>query len=436
MTPAEVIARKRDGQALSGEQIHAFIEGFTAGLVADYQMSALAMAIFIRGLEEEETAALTAAMLASGTQLRWPDGPPVVDKHSTGGIGDKVSLVLAPLLACCGLRVPMISGRGLGPTGGTLDKLESIPGFRTELSLAEIQAITNNVGCVIAGASEDIAPADRKLYGLRDVTATVASIPLITSSIMSKKLAEGLDCLVLDVKCGSGAFMKTPEAARQLARSLVDIGQKMNVATSAFLTEMDQPLGHMIGNAVEVNEAIETLEGGGPSDLVKLTLELAAELCVAAGVEQDSATAKQSLATHLRSGRARERFAKMVAAQGGDLDAPRPIAPASVFKADRAGYVHIKDAEQFGWAIIELGGGRRLKTDSIDPSVGLEMLVRNGDTVESGEPLVRIFPRGDSAETVRSHLRAAIQIQDERPTERPLILEPITAAQTGSEDSA
>ncbi len=426
VNPSQIIGKKRDGQALSAEEIAGFVNGFTSGAVADYQMSALAMAIYIRGMSAEETAALTAAMLDSGSRLQWPDArPPVVDKHSTGGIGDKTSLILAPLLACCDLWVPMISGRGLGPTGGTLDKLESIPGFRTDFPREEIRRITRQVGCIITGAAADIAPADKQLYALRDVTATVASIPLITSSIMSKKLSEGLDALVLDVKFGSGAFMKTLDAARELADSLVAVGSRMTVRTTALLTDMNQPLGRMIGNSVEVNEAIATLEGGGPDDLRDLTLVLGAELLVATGRAENTETATAVLADHLDSGRAHEKFREMAVAQGGDPDAPRPVAPKCAVIATRSGYVAAVDAEQFGNTVIQLGGGRRIKSDTIDPSIGLEMLVRTGDRVEAGQPLLHIFAKHDAAAAVSAKLTAAIEISDAPPLSLPLIAERI-----------
>src|SRR5262245_22400391 len=279
MNPAVLIAKKRDGRELARNEIVYLVHGFTRGTIPEYQMAAFAMAVFLQGMTTDETAALTDAMLQSGVWLVWPQRDrPIVDKHSTGGIGDKTSLVLAPLLACCGLAVPMISGRGLGATGGTLDKLEAIPGFRTDLSPAEIQATVERVGCAITGASAEIVPADRKLYALRDVTATVPSIPLITASIMSKKLAESLDALVLDVKFGSGAFMKTLADARRLAQSLVATGKRMGVRTTALLTDMNQPLGRMAGNLVEVHEVIACLKGEGPADLWELTRELAAEL--------------------------------------------------------------------------------------------------------------------------------------------------------------
>ena len=286
MLPASIIAAKRDQRELTDDEIAFFIRGFAIGEIPDYQMSALAMAIFLNGMTPREVATLTAEMLGSGTRLTWPDdGVPRVDKHSTGGIGDKTSLILAPLLAECGVQVPMLSGRGLGATGGTLDKLEAIPGFRTNLSLDEITMLTQSVGCVITGASAELAPADQKLYALRDVTATVPSIPLITGSIMSKKLAEALNALVLDVKFGSGAFMKTREQATQLAQSLVVTGQRMGVTTTALLTDMNQPLGRMCGNAVEVLECLDVLNGGGPDEVRTLTIELCAEVLVSARIE-------------------------------------------------------------------------------------------------------------------------------------------------------
>ena len=342
-----------------------------SGDVPDYQMSAWAMAVFLRGMTVAEIAALTEHMLHSGATFKWPAGEaPKVDKHSTGGIGDKVSLPLAPLLACCDLQVPMISGRGLGATGGTLDKLEAIPGFRTNLSTAEMQAVTRKVGCVISGATADLVPADRKLYALRDVTGTVPSIPLITASIMSKKLAEGLDALVLDVKYGSGAFMKTLELARALARSMVDTGKRMGVPTAALLTDMNQPLGRMAGNANEVNESVDCLLGKGPADLTDVTLELGAELLVLTKSVVTTAAARRRLEGLIASGAALEKFREMVAAQGGNLDAPRPVAPAQDVASPRAGYVTAIDTEDIGIVIIELGGGRKKLGDKLDLSVG------------------------------------------------------------------
>jgi pyrimidine-nucleoside phosphorylase len=389
-------------------------------------MSAWAMAVYLRGMTVAETAALTEHMLHSGVTFQWPDGEfPKVDKHSTGGIGDKVSLPLAPLLACCDLAVPMISGRGLGATGGTLDKLESIPGFRTNLSTEDMQLVCRRVGCVISGATADLVPADRKLYALRDVTGTVPSIPLITASIMSKKLAEGLDALVLDVKHGSGAFMKTLDQARELARSMVDTGRRMGVPTTALVTDMNQPLGRMAGNAVEVNESIDALRGEGPSDLIEVTMELGAELLVLAARETTQSAARARLRQALDSGAGLKKFREMVAAQGGDLDGPRPVAAAQEILAPRPGFVSAIETEQFGRAIIELGGGRKQLGDKLDLSVGLEMLVRLGDQVEIGQPLVRVFARPDAARRVRGDLLAAISIGDNRLDPPPLVVERI-----------
>jgi pyrimidine-nucleoside phosphorylase len=411
MLPASLIAAKRDHRELSDEEIAFFIQGFATGTIPDYQMSAMAMAIYLNGMTPREIATLTSEMLRSGTQLAWPkDGIPRVDKHSTGGIGDKTSLILAPLLAECGLQNPMLSGRGLGATGGTLDKLEAIPGFRTNLSLDEITRLTQSAGCVITGASAELAPADRKLYALRDVTATVPSIPLITGSIMSKKLAESLDALVLDVKFGSGAFMKTREQATLLAHSLVNTGERMGVRTTALLTDMNQPLGRMCGNAVEVLESIDVLKGGGPADVRLLTLELCADLLVSTGVEKTQKGAVKRCAGLLNDGSAFERYCRMVRAQGGDPDAKLRVAKATDLVADTDGVVSAMDTEALGLVIISLGGGRRKMGDPIDHSVGLEMLVRIGDRVSRGTPLVKIF--SEQPEAVMPSLRAAIRISE------------------------
>src|SRR5262245_12548980 len=311
MNPVALISKKRDGGRLAAEEIVQFMEGFVRGDVPEYQMSALAMAIYFLGMDAAETAALVDVMLRSGATLTWPAGSgTMVDKHSTGGVGDKTSLIIAPLLACCGLKNPMISGRGLGATGGTLDKLESIPGFRTNLTTEEVYKVVDKVGCVITGATADLVPADRKLYALRDVSGTVPSIPLICASIMSKKLAENLDALVLDVKWGSGAFMRKQNDARTLAQAMVDTGVKMGVKTTALLTDMNQPHGRMAGNAVEINESVATLEGKGPNDLVGLCVALAAELLVSAGVEQSPVAAGDRLLGLIRSGAALEKSAK------------------------------------------------------------------------------------------------------------------------------
>lgn len=450
MNPVSTIARKRDGEELSAKEIGSFVAGYVSGEIPDYQMSALAMAIYLRGMTADETGALTEHMLGSGATFVWPGGgPPKVDKHSTGGIGDKVSLPLAAMLACCDFDVPMISGRGLGSTGGTLDKLDAIPGFRTDLSMEEMREVINRVGCAISGATPDLVPADRKLYALRDVTATVPSIPLITASIMSKKLAEGLDALVLDVKFGSGAFMKTVDRARALAESLVSAGKRMGVATTALLTDMNQPLGRMVGNAVEVNEAVAALEGDGPLDLIEVTLALGSELLVSADKatppavargdkspppnqdgDRGGSTSAIDIARHqlqetISSGAARERFARMVAAQGGNLDAGLTVAPASEVLSARSGYLAKIDAERMGEAVIAMRGGRQQLGDPLDYSTGFEMLARLGDQVDAGQPLVRVYARADVAEAGREKLRASIHLSDEPPRQGPLLLDRI-----------
>lgn len=526
MNPVQIIARKRDGRELTREEIAHFIQGFSAGRIPNYQMSALAMAIYLKGMTFAETAALTEELLASGTKLSWSlagtlsqadiDAMPrlertrraevsgkervatgaitledeeeelsqldardtvdlgedcgssgtvfldgtsnpvaqktggrdtvdlelcvtpavpvktargaVVDKHSTGGLGDMTSLILAPLLACCGLRVPMISGRGLGATGGTLDKLESIPGFRTDLNLAEIRSITEQVGCVITGPTAELAPADRKLYALRDVTATVASIPLMTASILSRKLAEGLDALVLDVKWGSSAFTKTLPNARKLAESLVETGRLTGVNVVALLTNMDQPLGQMIGNTLEVDEVLKVLAGGTSADLWTVTRDLGAELLVATGGAPNHDAARAILSDHITSGRAALKFREMVTAQGGNLDLPRPRTGFQFeIRAIRSGYVGKMNAETLGLTLVELGGGRRVLADTVDHAVGLEMLVRMGDRVETGQPLVRVHCHKRQADSVKLLLSAAIPIRPQ-PVEAPvLVAERITA---------
>ncbi|HID20920.1 MAG TPA: thymidine phosphorylase, partial [Planctomycetaceae bacterium] len=375
VSPSLIIERKRDGLELTRDEIKAFVSGYTVGRIADSQMAALAMAVYLRGMSFCETRWLTEAMLDSGRRLEWSGDRPVVDKHSTGGVGDNVSLVLVPLLACCGVRVPMISGRGLGLTGGTLDKLESIPGFRTELSLPEIQRLTDQVGCVITGATKELVPADRKLHALRDVTGTVGSVPLITASILSKKLAEGLDTLVLDVKCGRGAFMKTLDEAKTLTRSLVAVGGCTGVRTVALVTDMTQPLGRCVGNAIEVEEAIRTLQGRGPHDLWEVVSALGTELLVSAGLYRHRGDANLALIDARDSGRAIEKFRQMVTAQGGDLSQGLPKAPAYDVRADRSGFVRSIDAERIGRIVSEMGAGRQSVGAPVDHSVGVEFLV-------------------------------------------------------------
>lgn len=423
MNAAWLIAKKRDGGELAGGEIAELIDGYTRGDVPDYQMAAWAMAVYLRGMTAAETAALTEAMLRSGVAFAWIDRSiPYVGKHSTGGVGDKTSIVLAPALACCGVRVPKLSGRGLGATGGTLDKLESIPGFRTSLGVDETQAIADRVGCVIAAASDQVAPADRKLYALRDVTATVPSIPLITASIMSKKLSESLDALVLDVKHGSGAFMKTREDAESLAESLVAAGRRMGVATSALLTDMNQPLGRAVGAALEVNEAVACLQGEGPKDLRELTIALGAEVLRLAGVCEDLGAARARLTSAIDSGAALEKLREMTRAQGGDLDAPRPLKTASDVNAPRSGRLAAVDTEALGRAVIELGGGRKRLGDAIDHGVGLEALVRLGDEIEEGQPLTRLYARDANRAAAVARVQGAFQIDDQAVDPPPLIL--------------
>lgn len=421
MNAAEIIARKRDQAELSDSEIEWFIRGYTDGSVADYQMSALAMAIFLNGMTVSETTSLTQQMLDSGQRLQWfDDTGPKVDKHSTGGVGDKISIPLAPLLAACDLQVPMLSGRGLGPTGGTLDKLESISGFRTDLSIGELQQVVRDVGCVITGTTPELAPADRKLYALRDVTGTVPSIPLITASIMSKKLAESPDALVLDVKFGSGAFMKTRQRATELARSLVDTGKRFGVSTTALLTDMNQPMGRMCGNALEIQESIDVLQNSGPPDVRDLTVELCAELLVSTQRYDQLEAARQQAAMVLASGAAFEKFQQMIAAQGGDLNQPLRIADCADVHADRAGIVSKIDTERLGLLIIETGGGRKQLGDQIDHSVGLEILVRIGDRIERGQPLVRVFCK--QPESFADRVLAAFELSDSAAA-LPLIVE-------------
>ncbi len=427
MNPTFLIAKKRDGGELADGEIADLINGYVSGEVADYQMASFAMAVVCRGMSVEETASLTRHMLHSGVMLEWPNSTAAeVDKHSTGGLGDHVSLPLSAMLASCGLRVPMISGRGLGATGGTLDKLESIPGFRTNLSLEEMCEVVDRVGCVINGATETLVPADRKLYALRDVTATVESIPLITASIMSKKLAEGLDALVLDVKCGSGAFMKTLDDAQALARSMVRTGTLMGVTTVALVTDMNQPLGRTAGNAVEVNESIAALQGDGPDELMDVTMALGAELLVSTGVASNLTAGIEQLQATIDNGLALAKFREMVTAQGGNLDAPRPIAARNDVLATRAGHVQSIDTQELGRAIIELGGGRRQHGDELDLSVGLEMQVRVGDRVDVGQPLVAIFATEEKASAVRNMVSNAIVLSDTSVRPPHLLIDRVT----------
>ena len=381
----DVIRTKRDGGTLDDEQIRWFVDAYTSGAVADEQAAALCMAIFLRGMEGRELATWTDAMLRSGERLDLTGvGRPTVDKHSTGGVGDKVSLVLVPLVAACGAAVPQLSGRGLGHTGGTLDKLEAIPGWRATLSNDEVRAVLRAEGGVICAAGEGLAPADRKLYALRDVTSTVESIPLIASSIMSKKIAEGTGALVLDVKVGSGAFMADVDQARLLAETMVGLGAAHGVRTRALLTSMDAPLGRSAGNALEVAEAVEVLQGGGPADLVEVTVALAREMLDLAGIDADPATA-------LADGSAFDRWRAIVAAQGGDPGAPLPVAAERhVVPAPAGGTLRRLDARAVGVAAWRLGAGRARKEDSVSATAGVVWRAAVGDEVPAGSPLLEL----------------------------------------------
>jgi thymidine phosphorylase len=418
----ELIRAKRDGRALTDDEIRWLIAAYTGGAVADEQMSALLMAVYFQGLSPGELRAWTAAMVSSGERLDLSAVPaPTVDKHSTGGVGDKVSLVLAPLVASCGAAVPQLSGRGLGHTGGTLDKLESIPGWRAGLSAAEMIAVLRSAGCVICAAGPGLAPADRRLYALRDVTGTVESIPLIASSIMSKKIAEGTAALVLDVKVGSGAFMREMPAARLLAQTMVGLGAEAGVRTTALLTRMDAPLGRAVGNAVEVEEAVATLRGEGPDDLAEVTLALAREMLALAGIEADPGAA-------LADGRALDRYREMIAAQGGDPDAPLPRARhGQVVTAARAGWLQRLDARAVGVAAWRLGAGRARKEDDVNHAAGVICLAKPGDQVTAGQPVLEL--RGDDETRFAAAIEAlsgAVEVGPEPPAAAPLVIDRIT----------
>ena len=396
MLPQWIIEKKRDGNELSEEEIYFLIKGFTEGSIPDYQMAAFAMAVYFKGMTPRETAALTMEMMLSGETIDPASLPGIkADKHSTGGIGDKTSLILAPLAAVCGLTVPMISGRGLGITGGTLDKLEAIPGFRTNLSGKEFLQTLEKIGCCIIGQTAELAPADKKLYALRDVTGTVPSIPLITASIMSKKLAEGIDVLVLDVKWGRGAFMKTVEQARELAQAMVEVGTHMGKKVRALITDMNQPLGRTAGNALEVQECLEVLNGGGPDDLRELTVELTAHMLELSNVRKSKAEIFQCL----ENGSAMKKFEEMVAAQGGSTDwkfAEAEFQEPLLAPAD--GVVTAVDAELIGKACLILGAGRQKTGDTIDHAVGIAQMKKPGEAVKKGDPLAVIFSTRDEVE--------------------------------------
>lgn len=425
MNVAKIISDKRDGRQLPDEDIAFLISGYADESIPDYQMAAFAMATFFQGMTTEETTTLTRCMIDSGERLQWPDSRPAVDKHSTGGIGDKVSIPLAPMLACCDVQVPMISGRGLGITGGTLDKLESIVSYRTDLSADEFRSIVNWNGCSIAGATQKIAPADKRLYALRDVTGTVPSIPLIVASILSKKIAEGIDALVLDVKWGSGAFMKTLDRAQALAKELVNVGNHLGVKTCAMITDMNQPLGRMIGNAVEIDESVDILKGEGPADVTQLTLELGARLLVQAGTQPNTQSALNQLQETIDSGAALECLTQMVKNHGGDLSAPRRRGTARDVLAIESGNVSRIHNDRLGLAVIEMGGGRKKLGDPLDHSVGIECLVRLGDSVESGQAVARVFCDDVSKAAYASELVAASFVVGPDAQSPDLIIETI-----------
>ena len=426
---APLIERKRDGSALHEDEWRAVLDAYASNAVPDYQMAALLMAVVFRGLTETELTTITESMLMSGERLVFGSDVPIrLDKHSTGGVGDKVSLVLAPLVASCDAAVPMMSGRGLGHTGGTLDKLESIPGFRTDLTVSEVMAQIRRIGVALFGQTDVIAPVDRRLYALRDVTGTVPSIPLIAASIMSKKLAEGLTGLVLDVKVGSGAFISDPDGAEALARTMMGLGRVHGCPTSALLTAMDRPLGWAIGNSLEAEEAINTLRGEGPPDLRELTLALAAEMLVLAGSAPTPARALEILNARLDSGAAAQKFQEIIEAQGGDpavVDDPGALPQASaceVVAAERDGYVTRLDPKILGRAVVAMGGGRRTLDEAIDSTVGFVVTAKPGMSVTRGAPVATVYAADDDGIAVGVAALTEALVVDEEPPNDPLPL--------------
>ncbi|OMF35329.1 pyrimidine-nucleoside phosphorylase [Paenibacillus sp. FSL H8-0548] len=436
MRSVDLIQKKRDGGELTASELVFLIDGYSRGDIPDYQLSAWAMAVYFRGMTPKETAALTLAMANSGDQVDLgPISGIKVDKHSTGGVGDKTTLILAPLVASVGIPVAKMSGRGLGHTGGTIDKLESIEGFRTELSREKFMNQVNEIGLSVIGQSGNLAPADKKLYALRDVTATVESIPLIASSVMSKKIAAGADAIVLDVKTGSGAFMKTLEASEQLALAMVNIGTEVGRNTAAVISDMDQPLGFAIGNALEVQESIETLKGNGPEDLTELCLTLGAHMVVLGGKAESVEEAKQLLKVQISSGAALAKFKAFISAQGGDasiVDNPALLPKAPIVlevQAKTAGFVNAIEAEQLGIAAMLLGAGRATKDSIIDYAVGVVLRKKVGDAVEAGDTLALLHVReaDESVKEVSERVLNAFDIQAEKAEPRALLLSVITA---------
>jgi pyrimidine-nucleoside phosphorylase len=431
MRAVDIIRAKRDGSALTRDQITWMVRGASDGSVPPYQLSAWLMAVWLRGMSPEETAWLTDAMVRSGVRVDLSGVPGVkVDKHSTGGVGDKTSLIIAPVVAALGVPVPMMSGRGLGHTGGTLDKLESIRGFRTRLTLDEYRQQVADLGCALIGQTDEVAPADRTLYALRDVTATVESLPLICASILSKKIAEGIDALVLDVKTGSGAFMVREDDARALADALVGLAERSGLRVAALLTQMDVPLGRMVGNALEVRECVEVLRGGGPADLVDLSVELAALMLWLGKGRASMPEARDAVRGALADGSGLAMFRRIVERQGGDvamIDDPATLPQAPVradVLAPRAGYVARYDAGMVGRAAVQLGAGRARAEDAVDPGVGFELLAVPGDHVAAGAPIIRIHANSAAdADLAREAVGAALSMSDTPPPPRPLILD-------------
>jgi pyrimidine-nucleoside phosphorylase len=428
--PAELIQRKRDGEELVAEEISELVLGYVRGEVPDYQMSAFCMAVYFRGLSPAETFALTEAMIRSGEtiDLGAATGRKVVDKHSTGGVGDKTSLAVGPIVAACGVPFGKMSGRGLGHTGGTLDKLESIPGFRIELTTDEFLAQVRDVGLAIIGQTADLVPADKLLYGLRDVTATVDNVSLIASSIMSKKIAGGADAIVLDVKVGDGAFMKTREEARTLAEAMLELGRRAAREVVCVLTDMDQPLGQAVGNALEIREAIATVRGQGPPDFTELVLASCAHLLVLSDLGVDEAAGRRRAEQAVADGSALAAYERWIEAQGGNPDeGALPTAPVvRPVEADQAGFVASIGAADVGVAALRLGAGRRTKDDTIDHSVGVVCLAKRGDRVEPGQPLADVHARDEeSADRGVADVRAAYRLAGEAPPEQPIVLETI-----------
>ncbi|MDO4263210.1 MAG: thymidine phosphorylase [Deinococcus sp.] len=425
----DLIAKKRSGAEHTRAELEQLIGGYTRGEVPDYQVSAWLMAVFLNGMAPQETADLTLVMAQSGDQLDLSSLPNTVDKHSTGGVGDKTSLILTPMLAALGLTVAKMSGRGLAHTGGTIDKLESFPGWNPELPEDRFIAQAREIGLSLVGQSKDLAPADGKLYALRDVTATVESLPLIASSIMSKKIASGAQTIVLDVKSGAGAFMKTLDDSRALARAMVDIGNRAGRNVRAVLTDMDTPLGHMAGNSLEVQEAIATLNGTGPEDLTELCVTLAAEVLLAAGQENDPARARERAGATLHDGSALAKLEAFVTAQGGDGSLVRSpggldVAPGRAeITAPQGGYISRLDALSVGRAVLALGGGRERKGDPVDVGVGVETVRKPGERVEQGDVIYRLYHRGRGLERAQELLREGIELSDTPPEVKPLILD-------------